>query len=108
MVAVVRAALAGEAPHGIVAELIVAAVAVLQPGEPAARAVVIAAGGGGAGGGVGGARTPAPPGLAEIEICYNPRNPVAGAFYGSCGFVETGRDDDGEDMLAVLPVTPPE
>lgn len=48
------------------------------------------------------------PGLAEIEICYNPRNPVAGAFYGSFGFVETGMDDDGEDMLAVLPVTPPE
>ena len=48
------------------------------------------------------------PGLAEIEICYNPHNPVAGAFYGSFGFVETGMDDDGEDMLAVLPVTPPE
>ena len=47
------------------------------------------------------------PGLAEVEICYNPRNPVAGAFYGSFGFVETGLDDDGEDMLAVLPVTPP-
>ena len=46
--------------------------------------------------------------LEEIEICYNPRNPVAGAFYGSFGFVETGMDDDGEDMLAVLPVTPPE
>ena len=44
MVAVVRAALAGEAAHGVVAELIVAAVAVLQPGEPPARAVVIAAG----------------------------------------------------------------
>ncbi|WP_232289682.1 GNAT family N-acetyltransferase [Stenotrophomonas maltophilia] len=46
----------------------------------------------------------ATPGVAEVEICYNPRNPVAGAFYGSFGFVETGMDDDGEDMLAVLPV----
>lgn len=49
----------------------------------------------------------ATPGLAEIEICYNLRNPVAGAFYGSFGFVETGMDDDGEDMLAVLPAVVP-
>ncbi|HHA2860334.1 MULTISPECIES: GNAT family N-acetyltransferase [Stenotrophomonas] len=49
----------------------------------------------------------ATPGLVEIEICYNPRNPVAGAFYSSFGFVETGMDEDGEDMLAVLPVVDP-
>ncbi len=41
-------------------------------------------------------------GLKEIEICYNPNNPVAKAFYSSFGFVEVGMDDDNEDMLAVI------
>lgn len=41
-------------------------------------------------------------GLTEIEICYNPNNPVAKAFYSGFGFVEVGMDDDNEDMLAVI------
>ncbi len=41
-------------------------------------------------------------GLKEIDICYNPNNPVAKAFYSSFGFVEVGMDDDNEDMLAVI------
>ena len=40
------------------------------------------------------------PGLKEIEICYNPNNPVAKEFYSSFGFQEIGLDEDGEDMLA--------
>lgn len=39
-------------------------------------------------------------GVEEIEICYNPENPVAGNFYSTFGFQETGMDEDGEDMLA--------
>ena len=42
------------------------------------------------------------PGLQQIEICYNPKNPVARDFYASFGFVEVGMDDEGEDMLAVI------
>ena len=38
----------------------------------------------------------------EIEICYNPTNPIAKEFYTSFGFVEVGLDDDGDDMLAVI------
>ena len=41
-------------------------------------------------------------GLKEIEICYNPKNPVAKAFYSSFGFSEVGMDKDDEDMLAVI------
>lgn len=41
-------------------------------------------------------------GLKEIEICYNPNNPVAKVFYSSFGFVEVGMDDDNEDMLAAI------
>lgn len=41
-------------------------------------------------------------GLQEIEICYNPKNPVAKAFYSSFGFAEVGMDKDGEDMLAKI------
>jgi len=41
-------------------------------------------------------------GLQEIEICYNPKNPVAKKFYASFGFYEVGMDDDDEDMLAVI------
>jgi diamine N-acetyltransferase len=42
------------------------------------------------------------PALEEIEICYNPKNPVAKEFYSSFGFQETGLDNDGEDMLALI------
>ncbi|EGM79031.1 acetyltransferase, ribosomal protein N-acetylase [Rheinheimera sp. A13L] len=42
------------------------------------------------------------PGLQQIEICYNPENPVARDFYASFGFVEVGMDEEGEDMLAVI------
>jgi diamine N-acetyltransferase len=42
------------------------------------------------------------PGLQEIEICYNPMNPVAKEFYASFGFYEVGMDEDNEDMLAVI------
>jgi len=41
-------------------------------------------------------------GLQEIEICYNPKNPVAKGFYSSFGFSEVGMDEDNEDMLAVI------
>jgi diamine N-acetyltransferase len=41
-------------------------------------------------------------GIKEIEICYNPINPVAKNFYSSFGFVEVGMDEDDEDMLAVI------
>ncbi|PAJ71630.1 GNAT family N-acetyltransferase [Pseudoalteromonas sp. NBT06-2] len=40
--------------------------------------------------------------LREIEICYNPKNPVAKDFYSSFGFSEVGMDEDDEDMLAVI------
>ncbi len=42
------------------------------------------------------------PKLKEIEICYNPQNPVAKVFYSSFGFVEVGISNDGEDMLAII------
>jgi len=42
------------------------------------------------------------PKLKEIEICYNPQNPVAKIFYSSFGFVEIGMSNDGEDMLAII------
>ena len=42
--------------------------------------------------------------LKQIEICYNPKNPVAKAFYSSFGFEEVGLDEDGEDMLAVIAI----
>jgi diamine N-acetyltransferase len=41
-------------------------------------------------------------GLQEIEICYNPKNPVAKEFYSSFGFSEVGMDEDDEDMLAAI------
>lgn len=40
--------------------------------------------------------------VKEIEICYDPANPVAKDFYASFGFQEVGLDADGEDMLAVI------
>jgi diamine N-acetyltransferase len=36
------------------------------------------------------------PGIKTISICYMPENSVAKQFYGSLGFVEVGRDEDGE------------
>lgn len=42
------------------------------------------------------------PGVQEIEICYNPKNPVAREFYSTFGFHEIGMDEDGEDMLALI------
>ncbi|WP_244182072.1 GNAT family N-acetyltransferase [Proteus terrae] len=43
--------------------------------------------------------------IKEIEICYNPLNPVAKTFYDSFGFEEIGMDKDGDDMLALIRVT---
>ena len=43
-------------------------------------------------------------GITEIEICYNPSNPVAKPFYASFGFVEVGIDEDGDDMLALISI----
>lgn len=43
-------------------------------------------------------------GLEEIEICYNPNNPVAKSFYSSFGFVEVGMDEKGEDVLAIIKI----
>jgi len=40
--------------------------------------------------------------VKEIEICYDPENPLAKDFYASFGFQEVGLDEDGEDILAVL------
>ncbi|MCO7223526.1 GNAT family N-acetyltransferase [Pleionea sp. CnH1-48] len=40
--------------------------------------------------------------IKQIEICYDPKNPVARDFYASFGFVETGMDEDDEDMLAII------
>lgn len=40
--------------------------------------------------------------ISEIEICYDPNNPVAKDFYASFGFIEVGMDEDDEDMLAVI------
>ncbi|GAB2886015.1 GNAT family N-acetyltransferase [Microbulbifer echini] len=42
------------------------------------------------------------PNIKQIEICYNPTNPIAKDFYSSFGFVEIGMDDDNEDMLAII------
>ncbi len=35
-------------------------------------------------------------GIKRISICYMANNRVAGKFYGSFGFREAGRDEDGE------------
>jgi len=42
------------------------------------------------------------PNIKQIEICYNPANPVAKDFYSSFGFIEVGMDDDNEDMHAII------
>lgn len=41
------------------------------------------------------------PQIRKVSICYMPDNPVAKRFYESFGFVEVGRDEDGE-MIAEL------
>jgi len=41
------------------------------------------------------------PGVNRISIRYMPENPVAKPFYASFGFMEVGRDRDGE-VIAVL------
>ena len=38
----------------------------------------------------------ATPGVKKVSIGYVPENPVAKPFYASFGFVEVGRDEDGE------------
>jgi diamine N-acetyltransferase len=40
-------------------------------------------------------------GIRKITICYMADNAVAKRFYGSLGFVETGRDRDGEITAAM-------
>jgi len=42
--------------------------------------------------------------LEEIEICYNPNNPVTKDFYASFGFVEVGMDKENKDMLAIIKI----
>ncbi|MFT0211861.1 GNAT family N-acetyltransferase [Pseudomonas sp. F1_0610] len=37
----------------------------------------------------------------QIEICYDPNNPIAKNFYASFGFIEQGLDQDGDDILAI-------
>jgi diamine N-acetyltransferase len=41
------------------------------------------------------------PHVKKVSIRYMPQNPVARPFYASFGFVEVGRDRDGE-VIAVL------
>jgi diamine N-acetyltransferase len=41
------------------------------------------------------------PQVAKVSISYMPENPVTKAFYASFGFVELGKDEDGE-MIAEL------
>ena len=42
--------------------------------------------------------------IEKITICYSPDNTPAKGLYMKTGFVETGMDDEGEDMLAVIKV----
>jgi len=39
-----------------------------------------------------------------VEICYHPENEGSRRLYARQGFVEQGLDEEGEDMLAVLPL----
>lgn len=41
--------------------------------------------------------------LEQIEICYNPQNPIAKNIYTSFEFEEVGLDED--DMLAVIKIS---
>ncbi|MEQ3446427.1 GNAT family N-acetyltransferase [Pseudoalteromonas sp. XMcav2-N-2] len=45
------------------------------------------------------------PEVTEIAICYVPDNPVAKDFYASFGFVETGFDEEEEEMLAEIRIS---
>ncbi|WP_249331917.1 GNAT family N-acetyltransferase [Pseudoalteromonas rubra] len=45
------------------------------------------------------------PEVTEIAICYVPDNPVAKNFYASFGFVETGFDEEEEEMLAEIRIS---
>lgn len=45
------------------------------------------------------------PKLEQIEICYNPQNPIAKEFYSGFGFEEVGLDEDEDDMLAVIKIS---
>lgn len=38
----------------------------------------------------------------KITLGYNPDNQIARKFYAAFGFVETGMDHDGDDMLAEI------
>ena len=67
--------------------------------DPDARPRAVYAGKRGAEQGSG--RDPSDPGVNRISIRYTPKNPVAKPFYASFGFVEVGRDRDGE-VIAVL------
>jgi len=42
--------------------------------------------------------------IEKILICYSPENKPAKGLYMKTGFVETGMDDEGEDMLAEIKV----
>jgi diamine N-acetyltransferase len=42
--------------------------------------------------------------VKEIQICYDPENPLAKSFYASFGFQEIGFDEDGEDILAIMKI----
>ena len=42
------------------------------------------------------------PGIKKIAIGYMPDNPVAKPFYASFGFVEVGKDDDGEIIAELI------
>lgn len=43
------------------------------------------------------------PNIATIRIRYMANNPVAKPFYGSFGFVEVGKDEDGEIIAELTP-----
>ncbi|WP_328284989.1 GNAT family N-acetyltransferase [Pseudoalteromonas sp. DL2-H2.2] len=45
--------------------------------------------------------------ITEIAICYVPDNPVAKDFYASFGFVETGFDEEEQEMLAEIKLSSP-
>jgi diamine N-acetyltransferase len=42
------------------------------------------------------------PGVTRVSIGYMPENPVAKPFYASFGFVEVGKDDDGEIIAELI------
>ncbi|MEQ1965401.1 GNAT family N-acetyltransferase [Xenorhabdus khoisanae] len=42
--------------------------------------------------------------LEEIEITYDPSNLVVKNFYASFGFIETGIDEEAQEMLAIIKV----